>query len=109
MTFRVNQDSTKFFFFFAEVLHTRSTFSSRLAVLQIRRMSECLVTPKKSWIFIFHLYKALQCSVKKNLIFWLETKVERLVDLPFNAIKVHLVAVFVFFVTAASFIEIIFS
>ena len=55
------------------------------------------------------MYQALQCSVNKNLIFWLETKVGRLVDLPFNAIKVHLVAVFVFFVTAASFIEIIFS
>ena len=32
-----------------------------------------------------------------------------MVDLPFNVIKAHLVAVFVFFVTAALFIEIIFG
>ena len=53
--------------------------------------------------FVFHLCTALQHSFCEKLRF------ERLVNLPFNAIKAHLVAVFVFFVTAASFIEIIFS
>ena len=58
---------------------------------------------KKKLNFVFHLCTALQHSFCEKLRF------ERLVNLPFNAIKAHLVAVFVFFVTAASFIEIIFS
>ena len=89
--------------FLAEVFHIRSTFSSCLAVLQISRTSECLMTQryKKSWIFIFHLYNASQYSVRKIWFFLLEIKVWRLVNLSFNAIKAHLVAIFVFFVKNA--------
>ena len=54
-------------FFLAEVLHIRGIFSSYLAVLQISRTSQCLLTQrlKKFWIFIFLLYNASQYSVRK--------------------------------------------
>ena len=91
LAFQVNQGFTKSNFFLAEVLYV------------IRYKGTKSIKVQKKLNFVFHLCTALQHSFCEKLRF------ERLVNLPFNTIKAHLVAVFVFFATATSFIEIIFS
>ena len=68
-----------------------------------------------------HYYNKRQCNKlhlpapkttwgKQGIVlsfFALDGRLERLNNLPFNAVKLNFVTIFVFFVTAASFIEII--
>ena len=46
LAFQVNQGFTKTSYFLAEVLYVISTFSTCPAVLQISRISECLMTQR---------------------------------------------------------------
>ena len=93
------------FFFLAEVLHIISTFSTCPAVLQISRTSECLMTQrykkykgtKKVEFLSFTCIKLCSTVSEKSDFFCKKFKFERLFNSPFNAIKAHLVAVFVVF------------